>query len=368
MADRRVENLAKIMVQYSTNVQPGEQVGIFALSDLSILLVREVYREVLRAGGYPIPLIKFEGMDYLMYFEGNEDQIRHIPDPVAAAYLEYPVLISIRGRGNTHALSNIDPELQAVRARAEEPLLRALGERTRTGDFRWVTTLYPTAGHAQDAEMSLTEFEEFVYGACYADTDDPIARWKEIRVQQARWVQWLEGKKQVRVTGPNVDLSLSIEGRRFINADGTNNIPSGEIFTGPVEESVEGTIRFSYPAVRKGREVSGVELTFEQGRVVNARAEKNEGYLRRMLEADAGARYLGEFAIGTNKRIDRFVKHILFDEKIGGTIHIALGMGYPITGSKNKSAIHWDMICDMRAGGQITVDGELIYDSGEFKI
>jgi aminopeptidase len=368
MADQRVVNLAKILVGYSTKVQPKEQVAIFAYSELSIPLVREVYREVLRAGGYPNPLIKFDGMDYLTYSEAGRDQLAYVPPYVLAAYKEFPVLIAIRGEGNTRSLSNIDPELQAVRARAEEPMLRALGERTAAGEFRWVGTLFPTAAHAQDAEMSLSEFEDFVYGTMYADVDDPIGRWQEIHAQQERWIEWLKGKKRVRVQGPEVDLSMSIEGRVFVNADGTNNMPSGEIFTGPVEDSVEGTIRFSFPAVHKGREVQGIELTFEKGKVVKASAEKNEAFLMHMLDADAGARYVGEFAVGTNKRIDRFVKQILFDEKIGGTIHMALGMGYPITGSKNKSAIHWDMICDMRAGGQILVDGELMYDSGEFQI
>ncbi len=368
MTDQRIANLAKILVEYSTKVQAKEEVAIYAYSDASIPLVREVYREVLRAGAYPNPLIKFEGMDYLTLSEADEDQLSYIPRHVAAAYLEFPVLIAIRGENNTRSLSNIDPELQAVTARAQEPLLRALSERTAAGSFRWVGTLFPTAAHAQDAEMSLSEFEDFAYGSMYADLEDPIGRWQEIRAQQARWVEWLKGRKHVRVQGPDVDLTMSIEGRVFVNADGTNNMPSGEIFTGPVEDTVEGTVRFSFPAVDKGREVQGIELTFKEGRVVKASAEKNEAFLLRMLETDEGARYVGEFAIGTNKRIDRFVKQILFDEKIGGTIHMALGMGYAMTGSENRSAIHWDMICDMRDGGQILVDDELVYDSGEFRI
>jgi aminopeptidase len=368
MADQRIANLARILVRYSTKVRPKEEVAIYAYSDASIPLVREVYREVLRAGGYPNALIKFEGMDYLTFSEANEDQLSYVPRHVAAAYQEFPVLIAIRGEKNTRSLSNIDPELQAVSARAQEPLLRALSERTAAGTFRWVGTLFPTPAHAQDAEMSLSEFEDFAFGSMYADIEDPIGKWREIHAQQARWVEWLKGKKQVRVQGPDVDLTMSIDGRVFLNADGTNNMPSGEIFTGPVEDSVEGTVRFSFPAVRKGREVQGIELTFERGKVVKASAEKNEAFLLRMLESDEGARYVGEFAIGTNKRINRFVKQILFDEKIGGTIHMALGMGYALTGSENRSAIHWDMICDMRDGGQILIDDELIYDSGEFRI
>lgn len=181
-------------------------------------------------------------------------------------------------------------------------------------------------------------------------------------------MDWLSGKDEVVVKGPNVDLKLSIKGRNFINSDGKTNMPSGEIFTGPVEDSVEGWVRFTYPAIRLGREVEGIELKFEKGKVVEATAEKNEPFLLEMLEVDEGARYVGEFAIGTNKRINRFIKNMLFDEKTGGTIHMALGAGYPQTGSVNKSGIHWDMICDMRDGGQIYVDGELFYEAGEFKI
>jgi aminopeptidase len=178
----------------------------------------------------------------------------------------------------------------------------------------------------------------------------------------------LADKKLVEIKGPNIDLTLSVEGRTFINADGTHNMPSGEIFTGPVEDSANGWVRFTYPAVLSGREVDGIELHFKKGKVVKASAKKNEDFLIAMLDTDEGSRYLGEFAIGTNQRINRFIKNILFDEKIGGTIHMAVGSGYPETGSKNQSAIHWDMICDMREGGQITVDGELFYQSGEIKI
>ncbi|HHH83545.1 MAG TPA: aminopeptidase, partial [Chloroflexi bacterium] len=245
---------------------------------------------------------------------------------------------------------------------------RVYQHRSATGELRWVMTLFPTDAYAQDAEMSLEEFESYVFSTTYSDTEDPIAAWCKIHDEQQRLVDWLDGKKQLSVKGPHVDLELSIEGRKFINSDGTHNMPSGEIYTSPVEDSVNGWIRFSYPAIRQAREVEGIELTFEAGRVVKATAQKNEAFLQSMLDTDEGARYLGEFAIGTNKRIDRFIKNILFDEKIGGTIHMAVGFGFPEAGGKNESAIHWDMICDMREGGQIFADGELFYESGEFKI
>jgi aminopeptidase len=181
-------------------------------------------------------------------------------------------------------------------------------------------------------------------------------------------VDWLKGKDEVRVQGPNVDLNLSIAGRTFINSDGKRNMPSGEIFTGPVEDSANGWVHYTYPVIVAGREISGIKLTFKNGKVVQATAEKNEDFLLSALDSDEGARYLGEFAVGTNYGIDRFTKNILYDEKIGGTFHMALGAGYPETGSKNKSAIHWDMICDMRDGGQILVDDELFYENGHFKV
>ena len=202
----------------------------------------------------------------------------------------------------------------------------------------------------------------------FLDHEDPAGEWRKLSAMQQKKVDWLVGKKQVKLQGPNADIELSIEGRTFINSDGHKNMPSGEIFTGPVEELVNGWIRFSYPSIVAGRAVSGIELKFENGKVVSASAEANDDLLQAQLNADAGARYLGEFAIGTNFGINQFTGNILFDEKIGGTIHMAVGMGYPETGSKNRSAVHWDMICDMRNDSTIHVDGDLFYKNGEFVV
>jgi len=241
-------------------------------------------------------------------------------------------------------------------------------ERQATGELRWTLTQYPTHASAQDAEMSLSEYEDFVYTACMVHLDDPVAYWKEKAAEQQRLVDWLKGHDKVEVKGENIDLTLSIKDRVFINADGKKNMPDGEIFTGPVEDSVNGWVRFTYPAIYNSREVDGVELYFENGKVVKATAEKGEDFLNSVLDTDEGARYLGEFAIGTNTGIQKFTRNILFDEKIGGTVHMAVGAGYPDTGSKNESAVHWDMICDMRSGGEIIVDGELFYKDGEFQV
>jgi aminopeptidase len=367
MAEPRIERLATTLVNYSARVQPGDHVAIYSAPDAAAL-VRAVYREVLRAGGHPYTFIGLPGLSEIFFEEANADQLTHVSRVDQMVRGEFDALIGISAESNTRSLSNISPEKQAERSRALTDLMEVFMKRSASGEFKWVSTLFPTNAYAQDAEMSLSDFEDFVYGACFADHDDPVAKWQEIHDVQQKLVDWLKGKKAVQVTGPNIDLKLSIEGRTFINSDGTHNMPSGEIFTGPVEESVEGWVRFTYPAVTRGRAVEGVELTFEKGRVVKATAEKNEAFLLSMLDADEGARTLGEFAVGTNSGIDRFVKNILFDEKIGGTIHMAVGAGYPETGSQNQSAIHWDFICDMREGGEITVDGELFYRSGEFMV
>ena len=232
--------------------------------------------------------------------------------------------------------------------------------------FKWVTTLFPTEGFAVEAEMSFRDFEDFVYRACHADEADPVAFWKKVEAKQRKIIERIEGHDQVVLRGPNVDLTLSIKGRKFLNGAGINNMPDGEIYTGPVEDSVNGWVRFSYPAIYNGVMVEGVELTFTNGKVAKAKADKNQAFLLEMCDSDPGARYLGEFAIGTNYEIDHFSRNILFDEKLGGTFHMALGSGYPETGSKNKSMIHWDMICGMKDDSEIVLDGEVIYKNGKF--
>ncbi len=375
MADPCVVNLARILVNYSTNVQEKDLVAIIGQPPATPL-IQEVYREVLRCGGYPYLLALsfkpflpgFEGLDQIFFSEANDDQLQHVDPFWKKATEDFDVRIIIESSYNTRSLSNIDPRRIRLQQQANKSLVETFMERSASGALRWVRTIYPTQAHAQEAEMSLEEFADYMYRTTFCDCDDPIAEWNSIHDEQQRLVDWLRGKKTIQVKGSEVDLTLSIKERVFINADGKQNMPSGEIFTGPVEDSADGWVRFSFPAIYMGHEVSGIELRFKQGKVVRASASKNEPFLRSMLDTDTGSRYLGEFAIGTNKKIDRFIKNILFDEKIGGTIHLALGAGYPNTGSQNKSAIHWDMICDMHNGGQIYVDEELFYESGEFII
>lgn len=367
MSDPRVKRLARLLTSYCIEVEPGDKIALRG-STPALPLVRETYREVVKAGGHPFVLWEEEDFTEILLKEGNDEQLQHIAEPRQYVYEKYDGLIRIGGPKNTRALTSVPSKRQQMRQAAARDLLRTVMERSAAGDLRWVGTLYPTDAQAQEADMSLEEFEDFVYGACFVDQEDPVAQWQRISAMQQKLVTWLDGKKEVRVEGPNADLTLSIADRTFINSDGRKNMPSGEIFTGPVEESANGWVRFTYPAIVNGREVEGIELRFKAGKVVEASARKNEAYLLDVLDTDPGARYLGEFAIGTNKGIDRFTKSILFDEKIGGTIHMAVGAGYPETGSKNESAVHWDMICDMRDGGQIWVDDELFYESGNFTI
>ncbi|MCE7908504.1 MAG: hypothetical protein DYH02_09095 [Candidatus Omnitrophica bacterium COP1] len=247
-----------------------------------------------------------------------------------------------------------------------KPLRDILHHRMSDGSLRWCLTLFPTEAYAQDAEMSLTEFEDFVYRACHVDLQDPVAAWKKVQRNQEKMVQFLNGTKKIRIVAKDTDLSFSVQGRTWINCCGTENMPDGEVFTGPVENSAEGTILYSFPACHNGREIENVHLTFKKGKVIQAHASKNEDYLNKMLDLDEGARYLGEFAFATNRGIQRFTRNILFDEKIGGTVHLALGASYPESGGVNKSVLHWDMICDLRKAGKVYVDGKLFLKDGEF--
>ena len=375
MTDQRVTNLAQTLVNYCVEVEEKDRVGIIAQPPATPL-VQEIVRHVLRKGGYPyllpykipLPTLGYEGLDRIFYEEANQDQLEHLDCYWETLNQEFEVRIFIQSEYNTKALTSIESERLKIRRMAYKPIFDTYFERMTSGSLRRVSTLFPTAAYAADAGMSLKDFEDYVYSATFSDCDDPVGEWLRIKEEQAGLVEWLEGKKHIQVSGPSVDLSLSIEGRKFLNSDGKQNMPSGEIFTGPVEDSVNGWVRFTHPCILTGKEVEGVELHFENGRVVKASAEKNEDFLHAMLDVDEGSRYLGEFAIGTNNKINRFIKKILYDEKIGGTIHMALGQGYPNTGSENNSAIHWDMICDMRDGGKIVVDDELFYDSGKFVI
>lgn len=367
MTDSRTYKFAQILIDHSTKIGLGDRVAITATTAAEPL-VRVLYELVLNRGGYPHILFDLPGQDEILFAHASDAQLNYVSPFQKAAFQEFDVLIKIRSELNTRGLSGVDPIRQARRQKAISPLLGAQMRRGADKTLRWMSTLFPTNAYAMEAEMGLSEYEDFVYAALHADdrTPDPVAYWQKIEREQQRIVDRIEGHDQVFLRGPNVDLSLSIKGRTFRNASGQHNLPDGEIYTGPVEDSANGWVRYTYPAIYQGRIVEGIELTFEAGKVVKANAKRNEEFLLHMLDTDAGARYLGEFAIGTNFEIDRFTRNILFDEKIGGSFHMALGAGYPETGSQNKSIIHWDMICDMRQDAEIRVDGEVVYRDGQF--
>lgn len=369
LTDPRYRRLAKVLVDFSTNVQPGDRVALRSTT-AGEPLIRELYRRVLERGGLPEIFFWLPDQEEILLKTGNESQLDHTPPMLLQALEEFDVYIRARAATDLHALDEVDPARQSRWETALSPLLRAQMRRGAEGSLRWLATIYPTEAYARQAGMSRQDFEDFFFQACHIDdeTPDPVAHWEGVEARLQNVVERIQGHDRVEVRGPDVDLSLSIRGRTFKNASGHYNMPDGEIFTSPVEDSINGWVKYTYPAIRRNRVVEGVSLRFEDGRVVEASAKSNEAFLQQMLDIDAGARYVGEFAIGTNFEIDRFSGLILFDEKIGGTFHMALGAGYPETGSQNESAIHWDMICDLRQDSEILVDGEVIYRNGAFTL
>jgi aminopeptidase len=375
MSDHRTSNLARILVQYSTRVRPRELVAIYA-QEPATPLVQELYREILRAGAYPYLLVRSRGLtlpgledlDYIFFSEATEDQLQHVDLFDKRVIEEFDVWIRVWAQLNTRSLADIAPSRLQRRTQAYAPLIDTWTKRAAEGGFRWTIAAYPSLAGAQDAKMSLEQFREYVFRTTLADAADPVAEWNGLAEAQERLVQWLAGKKRVEVKGPDIDLSFAIDGRKFVSCDGKLNMPDGEIFTGPVEDSVSGWARFAFPVIESGHEIVGAEIRLEEGKVVEASAEGGQEFLQSAIRTDPGASYIGEFGIGTNPNVDRFTGEMLFDEKMIGTIHLAVGNGYPETGSKNESSVHLDMLCDMRKGGEILVDGELFYRSGDFLV
>ena len=367
MRDPRVANLAKILVRYSTRVSEGDTCLIEG-SAAAEPLIAAVYDEVLEAGGHPVVAMSFEGQAASFYARANDAQLEWISPLAEWGAEQADCRIAIGADTNTRELSGVPPERQTKRQAATRRLMQRTMERSAEGTHRWVYTIFPTNAYASDAEMSLREFEDFYFGACLADEADPLAAWERASAETRRLAERVQGASEIRITGPGTDIRLGVEGRTFIPCFGDRNMPDGEFFTGPIEDSAEGEITYSFPAMYGGREVAGIRLRFEGGKVVDASAERGEEFLIEMLDTDEGARRLGELGIGTNYGIATATKEILLDEKIGGTVHLALGMSYPDTGGVNSSAIHWDMVCDLRQGGSIVVDGVELQRDGEFLV
>jgi aminopeptidase len=367
MTNPVMQKWAEVLVRYSTNVEQGNTVAIQG-GVLAEPLLRAVYREVVEQGAFPIMVPTFPDLGPDLLRLGSDDQLQFISPVEQFLRTEADVVVFVMADPNTRSSAGVDPARQATFQKARTELAKQFMARESTGEVEWALTLYPTAAYAQDAEMSNDAYADFVFRACKLHEDDPVAAWQRQAAEQQRVIDWLDGKRDVHLTGPGTDLRLSIEGRTWMNADGHKNFPDGEIFTAPIEDSIEGHITYSFPAIYAGREVTGVRLGFAGGKVVEATADKGEDLLLQLIDVDEGARRVGEFAIGTNFEISQFTRQILFDEKIGGTVHMALGLAYPATGGTNESAIHWDMICDLRQGGQVEVDGEPLLADGRLVV
>ena len=354
-----------MLVGFCARVREGDLVTLES-TPLAAPILRELYRKVLEAGGQPLPRVSLEGLSENLLKHGNDEQLAWV-NPARSDDIEtVDVRIALEAPGNTRRLSNVDPARHARHERSSEELRNRYLERAAAGELRWVLSAYPTEAAAQDASMSLAEYEDFVYGAGFLDDPDPVARWQQFGERVDRLAAFLSTKRELRVLAEGTDLRLVTEGRTWIPSKGQENFPDGEVFTGPVETSVEGEIRFTYPGVFHAREVDDVRLRFEAGEVVEATASRGEEFLREMIAMDEGARRVGEFAFGLNEGVAIFTRNTLFDEKIGGTMHLALGTAYPETGGLNRSALHWDLICDLRSGSEVFADGELVYRDGQF--
>ncbi len=360
MRDERLEKLARLLVDYSVGAKEGEQVLVSG-GAAAEPLIKEIYARLLDVGATPITQVALPGMQELFFERARDLHYEQTPPISRAIYEGADAVISVMAPHNTRALAGVDPAKQQALAKRDKEIQEIV-----LGKDRWALTLFPTQALAQESDMGLGEYEEFVFGAMALNEGDPVRYWQEKAEDQARLIERLEAAREVRLLGPGTDLTLSIEGRKFLNGDGKHNMPCGEVFTGPVEDSADGEVYFGVPVAVAGREVSGVRFRFEGGKVVEASAEKGEEYLNSMLGADDGARYLGELGIGTNYGIPRATKNVLFDEKLGGTVHLAIGRSYEATGGKNDSSVHWDLICDLREGGELYADGDLIQSSGRF--
>jgi aminopeptidase len=365
--DHRADALASILVRYSTAVKKGD-VCVIQSTTTAETLVQSVYEEVLRAGGLPVLQVGTEGATAALYELASDEQLDWVAPTARWGIEEADVRIAIMADTNPRELSSVDPSRQQRTARARKPLMETAMRRAAAGEYRWALTLFPTQAYAAEAGMSLAAYEDFYYAACLATDAEPLTAWQRQSDDVNRWAEWIQGREEVRIVGPGTDVKLNVAGRTWVPCAGTHNMPDGEFFTGPVEDSVNGEVSFSFPASYAGREVAGVRMRFENGRVVDASAERGEAFLLETLDTDEGARRLGELGIGTNYGISTGTKEILLDEKIGGTVHMAIGASYPETGGTNESAVHWDMVCDLRQGGTITVDGEELQRDGRFLV
>ncbi|MFB9330264.1 aminopeptidase [Paenibacillus aurantiacus] len=353
MADPRVGELAKVLVGHSIKVKPGERVLIIGEAETAPL-IRAVYKEVLRAGGHPVTQVTLPEIERIFIQEGTDEQLDDI-QVMKWLYEQSDAVIRILGEANNKELTNVDP----LRIQRRRKATAELSQYLMKGGARWVLTMFPTQAQAMDAGMSLEEYEDFVYSAVNVDYE---AMLQSMLAASEKF----NAASKVRIVAKETDLTVDIEGRKAVMCAGYRNVPDGEFYFSPNHLLTEGHIYYEWPTIFNGQEIAGIRLRFEQGRVVECSAEKGEAALIAALDTDAGARFLGELGIGCNFGIERPTKEILFDEKIGGSVHLALGRAYEAGGPGNESLIHWDMIRSLKDGGEIYLDGELVQKDGKW--
>ena len=365
MKDIRLNKLAKLLVNYSTEVKKGDFVFV-RCDEVARPWMVEVAREAILAGAHVEAQLVSEEVSEVILKYSSEEQLKEGNFLLENELKRADVWLTAWGARNTKINSNINAEKIKLSSQGSKSWRQVYSEKVGSGSLRWCGTQFPTYADAQEASMSLCEYEDFVYGAGLLDNEDPVKEWKRISVEQEQWVRYLDNKEELHIISEGTDIKVGIKNRKWINCDGKQNFPDGEIFTSPIEDKVNGYITFSFPGIFSGKEIEGIRLEVADGKVVKASAKKGEELLHAILQTDDGASRFGEVAIGTNYGIQKFTRNMLFDEKIGGTIHMAIGDSMPEAGGENRSTVHWDMLCDMRSGGRIYADDELFYKNGRF--
>ncbi len=362
------DKYAEVLVDYSTNVQKGDTVQIRATSAEAKDLVKAIYKRVLERGGHPIVRTSIIDLSDTFIKYASDEQLDYVDSITKMEYETIDKFISIGAPLNTKNMARADLGKLSRRGKATKQLSEILMNRAAKGEASWVVADFPTNALAQEAKMSLDEYTDFLFNSCYLNLEDPVKKLRELDEKQTKWANYLNNVKKIHITGEKTDITFGVEGRKWVSCSGLNNYPDGEVFTSPVENDVNGEIYFDFPQNYRGNEALGVHLWIEKGQIVKAEADKGEDFLHAMLNMDEGSKGIGEIAIGTNDEIQEVTGNILFDEKIGGSIHMAVGASYPETGGKNVSGLHWDLIKNMKHGGKIYADDILIYENGKMLI
>jgi len=363
------EKLAKIVIEYSLEVKKGHTVFIGGPS-FATDLFQALNIEIIKAGAHCIINAGIEGIIESFFKYASDDQLKYVSRVEESVFKDFDRLIEIRADYNPRKFSTVDPKkLSIFMGTPKRKELREIQEqRTSTGELKWIVIPYPCNAYAQEANMDLFSYSDFINRSLFLDKENPIEEWRKMKKNQDNIIAYLNRVKNIQVIGEETDLILSVEGRKWINCSGQTNLPDGEVYTSPVEDSVNGNIRFTYPGIYMGKEVENIYLEFKDGEVIKATAAKGEDILQEILNVE-NTKKIGEFAIGTNYGITKFTKNILFDEKLGGTLHCALGQGFEEAGSKNMSSVHWDILKDMKVpGSKIIADGKVIYEEGKWII